>query len=80
MSQKQTRHKKQHIPGRAEAPPREVAIALKHIGLFSRIAARHEWALSHVLQVARGKRQSKPVIDAIVAEVRRIEEEQEDAA
>jgi hypothetical protein len=44
------------------------------------VAKRGRWSLGHVLQVAKGKHQSQLVIDAIVAEVQRIEQDAENAA
>jgi hypothetical protein len=80
MRQKQTRQKRKSTPARKPSRPAELTKALEHVGLFSRVAKRGGWTLGHVLQVAKGKHQSQLVIDAIVAEVRRIEQDAEDAA
>lgn len=54
-------------------PAPEVARALAFTGIFSRVAVRIGRSSNHVLEVAKGRRQSKPVIDAIVEEVRQID-------
>ncbi len=57
----------------------ELQRALAHIGLFTRVAATEGLPISHVVQVAKGQRTSKRVIEAIVCEVRRIERSSERA-
>ena len=54
--------------------------ALLHWGIFRRVAEQLEVSAAHVGQVARGKRQSRPVVDALIAEIRRIERESRSAA
>jgi hypothetical protein len=54
--------------------------ALMHRGIFQRVARKLRKSHVHVGQVARGKRQSRPVVDALVAEIRRIERESRSAA
>jgi hypothetical protein len=56
---------------RPEAP--EAARAIAFAGLFTRVAVKIGRSPQHVLEVAKGRRQSKPVLDAIIAEVRRID-------
>ncbi len=60
--------------------PAEVERALEYMGLMSRVAAQMERSLGHVLRVARGERHSKPVMDAILREIRRIEKSERSAA
>ena len=62
------------------SPYPEVSRALLHVGLFARVAKRETLSIGHVIQVAKGRRTSRRVIDAIVREVRRIEESVERAA
>jgi len=47
--------------------------ALAYVGIFTRVAQEEKLSVGHVLGVARGRRTSKRVIDAIVREVQRIE-------
>jgi len=61
-------------------PHPEVARALEFTGIFTRIAKQEKVSCGHVVQVAKGNRTSKRVIDAIVREVRRIEQNTERAA
>jgi hypothetical protein len=78
---KSTRNKATSKPaGQAQGRPPELVKALEHVGLFSRVAKRGGWSLGHVLQVAKGKHQSQLVINAVIAEVRRIERQSENAA
>jgi hypothetical protein len=56
---------------RPAAPEAERALAFT--GLFTRVAEKVDRSPQHVLEVAKGRRQSKHVLDAIVAEVRRID-------
>jgi hypothetical protein len=58
----------------------ELLRALAYVGLFTRVADRESLSIGHVVQVAKGRRTSKRVIDAIVREVRRIEQSTERAA
>jgi hypothetical protein len=51
----------------------ELKRALAYVGIFTRVAAKENLSVGHVLQVAKGLRTSKRVIDAITQEVRRIE-------
>lgn len=51
----------------------EVERALAYVGLFSRVANQIDRSPHHVLETAKGRRQSKAVIDAIVREVRGID-------
>jgi hypothetical protein len=55
------------------SPAPELKRALAHVGLFSRVAEKVGITPSHVLRVAKGERQSKRVVAAVVSEVRRIE-------
>ncbi len=59
-------------PENSSAIPVEVEQALEFVGIFSRVADKMGRSPHHVLETAKGRRQSKPVLDAIVAEVRRI--------
>jgi hypothetical protein len=52
----------------------EVQRALAYVGLFSRVARKLKRSPSHVISVAKGRRQSAIVVRAIVDEVRQIEE------
>ena len=47
--------------------------ALSYRGLFTRIARSLGLTRQHVAQVARGRRQSKRVLEAVLAEIERIE-------
>ena len=60
----------------AKVPPR-IARALQYQGIFSRVA-RHlqlgKSGRSHVYRVAVGQRQSRRVMNALLQEIRRIEQ------
>jgi hypothetical protein len=56
----------------SKTPP-EVARALEHIGLFTRVASNLGVTAAHVTRVARGVRESRRIIEAIRQEVIRIE-------
>ncbi len=58
----------------------EVARCLEYVGLFTRVAKAEGVSPSHALQVAKGHRKSKRVIDAIIREVRKIDRMNERAA
>jgi hypothetical protein len=58
----------------------ELRRALGYIGIFTRVAAKEGLSVGHVVQVAKGRRTSKRVADAIAREVRRIEKVGERAA
>jgi hypothetical protein len=58
----------------------ELRRALAYVGLFTRVAERESLSVGHVVQVAKGRRTSKRVINAIVREVHRIEQRSEIAA
>lgn len=61
-------------------PAPEVARALAFLGLFTRVAQKECLSTGHVLQVAKGRRTSRRVIEALIREVRRIERESGRAA
>ena len=58
----------------------ELKRSLEFVGLFTRVAASVGVTPSHAVQVAKGKRTSKRVTDAIIREVRRIDREAKRAA
>ena len=58
----------------------ELKRALESVGLFTRVAQKVGVTPGHALQVARGKRQSHRVLEAIILEVRRIDRDAERAA
>jgi hypothetical protein len=58
----------------------ELFRALAYKGLFKRVASTEGLSISHVVQVAKGLRKSRRVVDAIIREVRRIERRSERAA
>lgn len=51
----------------------EVSRAVAFTGLFTRVAESESLSVGHVVQVAKGHRKSRRVIEAIIREVRRIE-------
>jgi methyl coenzyme M reductase subunit C-like uncharacterized protein (methanogenesis marker protein 7) len=70
---------KRRVLARQITPPddsnaTEVQRALAYVGLFSRVARKLKRSPSHVIEVAKGRRQSAIVISAIVDEVRQIEQ------
>lgn len=66
-------------PASPDSPP-ELHRALAYVGLFTRVAKTEGLSVGHVTEVAKGRRTSKRVLDAIVREVRRIERSSERAA
>jgi hypothetical protein len=67
MRQKLARQKgttKRHTPLRR---------ALLYRGIFTRVARRLGKSISHVRRVALGERTSRPVLDALMEEILRIE-------
>ena len=60
---------------RPDAP--EVKRAIAFTGIFARVARNIGRNPAHVLEVAKGRRQSKPVLAAIISEVRSIESDTE---
>jgi hypothetical protein len=59
-------------PENTKTPP-EARRAIEYVGLFTRVAQKVGVTPSHAVQVAKNKRTSKRVLEAIVTEVRRIE-------
>lgn len=51
----------------------EVSRAVAFTGLFTRVAESESLSVGHVVQVAKGRRKSRRVTEAIIREVRRIE-------
>jgi hypothetical protein len=60
--------------------PPEIERALQFVGIFTRVANHVGVSTSHAVAVARGRRTSKKVVDAIVREVKRIDRRTERAA
>lgn len=63
----------------SKTPP-EIARALEFVGLFTRVARAVGVTPSHAVQVAKGKRVSARVVQAVVKEVRKIDRQTERAA
>ncbi len=58
------------LPG--NGMPSEVQLATNFVGICTRVAKLTGKSSHHVLETAKGRRQSQQVVDAIVAEVRRM--------
>lgn len=77
MRKKRSRQK---VAPSIPAIPAEVRRALGYVGLFTRVASAEGLSLGHVVEVAKGRRISRRVVDAITREVRKIESGAEIAA
>jgi DNA-binding transcriptional regulator YdaS (Cro superfamily) len=60
--------------------PAELSRAIAFTGIFTRVASSLGVSSTHVLQVAKGRRQSSRVVAAIISEVRRIERSTQERA